>query len=88
MHNDPLWNLRHALAGVGENPAHTRERSCRGLQRLGIHVDPERNNQPGGEIREISPPGSEVRVLVIPTNEELRIAQETKKVIESKVGIE
>lgn len=75
-------------AGVGENSACIRERSCRGLQRLGIRVDPERNSQPGGEIREISPPGSEVRVLVIPTNEELRIALETKKVIESKVGIE
>jgi acetate kinase len=34
--------------------------------------------------REISTPGSAVKILVIPTNEELRIAQETKKVVETK----
>lgn len=73
-------------AGVGENSAYIREQCCQGLEKLGIRVDPERNRQPGAEIRGISPPESEVRVLVIPTNEELRIAQETKKVMESKVG--
>jgi acetate kinase len=74
-------------AGVGENSPYIREQCCRGLQKLGILVDPERNNKPGEGVREISPPGSEVRVLVVPTNEELRIAQETKRVIESKAGI-
>jgi acetate kinase len=74
-------------AGVGENSSYVREQCCRGLQKLGILVDPERNNKPGEEVREISPPGSEVRVLVVPTNEELRIAQETKRVIESRAGI-
>jgi acetate kinase len=74
-------------AGVGENSSYIREQCCRGLQKLGIRIDPERNNKPGEGVREISPPGSEVRVLVVPTNEELRIAQETKRVIESEAGI-
>ena len=56
---------------------------CRGLDKLGITIDSTRNNKAEKEIREISLPESEVKVLVVPTNEELRIAQETKKVIEA-----
>ena len=69
-------------AGVGENSPFIRERCCQGLHKLGIKIDPERNNRAGEGIWEISPPGSEVKVLVVPTNEELEIAQETKKVLE------
>ena len=72
-------------AGIGENAPYIRELSCKGLNRLGIEIDPERNNRAGNGIREISSPGSEVKVLVIPTNEELKIARETKRVIESKI---
>ena len=72
-------------AGIGENAPYIRELSCKGLNRLGIEIDPERNNRAGNGIREINPPGSEVKVLVIPTNEELKIARETKRVIESKI---
>ena len=70
-------------AGIGENASSIRERSCRGLEKLGIEIDPERNNQPGDGIREINPSGSQVKVLIVPTNEELKIAQETKRVIEN-----
>ena len=69
-------------AGVGENSPLIRECCCQGLHKLGIEIDPKRNNKTGGGIREISPPGSPVKVLVVPTNEELEIAQETKKVLE------
>lgn len=69
-------------AGIGENAPYIRELSCRGLERLGIEIDPERNNESEKDIREVNSPGSFVKILVIPTNEELRIAQETKKVIE------
>lgn len=70
-------------AGIGENAPYIRELCCTGLKRLGIEIDSERNTASGNEIREISASGSEVKILVVPTNEELRIAQETKKVIES-----
>ncbi len=69
-------------AGIGENSPYIREYSCQGLHKLGIEIDAERNNKSGKEIREISLEGSEIRILVVPTNEELKIAQETKKVIE------
>lgn len=70
-------------AGIGENAPYIRELSCRGLNKLGIKIDLERNNKTGNGIREISSPGSEVKVLVIPTNEELKIARETRKAIEN-----
>ena len=71
-------------AGIGENSPYIRERCCLKLHKLGIDIDPERNNQAGSGIQEISCPDSKVKVLVIPTNEELQIALETKKVIESQ----
>jgi len=73
-------------AGIGENAPYIRELSCKGLNRLGIEIDPVKNNKTGNGIREISSTESEVKVLVIPTNEELKIALETKKVIESEIG--
>ncbi|MBN1104419.1 MAG: acetate kinase [Deltaproteobacteria bacterium] len=73
-------------AGVGENSPVVRELCCRGLEKLGIEIDRAQNALPGGVIRDIGIPEREVRILVVPTNEELRIAQETKKVIESKIG--
>jgi acetate kinase len=70
-------------AGVGEHAPLIREKSCQGLGRLGIEIDTNKNAAPGAGIREISPLNSEVKVLVIPTNEELKIALETKKAIEN-----
>ena len=49
--------------------------------RRGIEIDPEKNYETREGIREINPPGTEVKILVIPTNEELKIAQETQRVI-------
>ena len=71
-------------AGIGENSAEIRDLSCRGLERLGIQIDPEKNKQKGEGIREIHLAGSDVKILVIPTNEELKIAQETKRVIDEE----
>ncbi|HEY9524996.1 MAG TPA: acetate kinase [Thermopolyspora sp.] len=62
-------------AGVGEHDARTRAASLAGLHRLGIAVDAARNEATDGpRERPISPPGAEVTVLVIPTDEELEIA--------------
>ncbi len=63
-------------AGVGENDGRVRKGVCGYLGYLGIQLDEEANKQRGKEIV-ISTPDSKVKVLVIPTNEELAIARET-----------
>jgi acetate kinase len=68
-------------AGIGENSPEIREMCCRGLKRLGIEVDVEKNRSTGKGPREIGTSGGEVKILVVPTNEELRIAQETRRVL-------
>jgi acetate kinase len=70
--------------GIGENAADIRALSCQGLHKLGIAVDKKENTGPADGIREINPPGSAVKVLVVPTNEELRIALGTMRVIKKK----
>lgn len=64
-------------AGVGENDAVVRARILEDLEPLGISVDPERNAVRSPDARVISPDGSPVTVMVVPTNEELAIAQAT-----------
>ena len=68
--------------GIGENAPSIRDLSCRGLEKLGIEIDSGRNSQEGDGIREINTSGGAVKVLVVPTNEELKIALETQKIIE------
>jgi acetate kinase len=68
-------------AGLGENSVSMRQKICQGLSYLGIELDSELNNVRGKE-RVVSPPESKVKVLVIPTNEELAIARETKNLVE------
>jgi acetate kinase len=70
-------------AGVGENAPEIREQACAGLQRLGIALDPEKNADPSGGLREIQSTESSVKVLVIPTNEELEIARQTLEVLQA-----
>ena len=63
-------------AGVGENDGATRAAVCEYLGYLGVKIDPEMNAKRGSEIK-ISTEDSKVQVWVIPTNEELMIAQDT-----------
>ncbi len=63
-------------AGIGENDAATRASICEGMEWLGIKLDPEKNKLRGKE-RVISAADSKVQVWVIPTDEELMIAQDT-----------
>ena len=63
-------------AGVGENDPATRQGICDYLSFLGVKLDPEKNQSRGKELC-ISTPDSAVQVWVIPTNEELMIAQDT-----------
>ena len=67
-------------AGVGENSASMRARICSGLEFLGVKLDPEKNNTRGKEAI-ISADDSKVTVWVIPTNEELMIAQDTAELV-------
>ncbi len=67
--------------GIGENAPQVRSLSCEGLCELGIEVDAERNQAVVGKEGEISTPASRVRVLVIPTNEELLIARDTFRAV-------
>jgi acetate kinase len=67
--------------GVGENVASVRQHALDGLERLGILVDVEANSAETTGARRISPPDSEVAVLVVPTNEEWQIAREVLVVL-------
>ncbi|EFJ05666.1 hypothetical protein SELMODRAFT_431367 [Selaginella moellendorffii] len=66
--------------GVGERSAKIRSMVCERLEAFGIQVDEEKN---GKSLREIHKDGSRIKVLVIPTNEQLCIAQQTREVLES-----
>jgi acetate kinase len=66
-------------AGIGENSIETRAEVCEGLEFLGVKIDPEKNKIRGKEAI-ISNDNSEVKVMVIPTNEELMIAKDTTEI--------
>lgn len=68
-------------AGIGENSAETRAEVCEYLGYLGIAIDGAQNAKRGEDVV-ISTPDSRVKVMVIPTNEELMIARETAALIE------
>lgn len=70
-------------AGIGENGWETREEICSGMEFLGIKIDKEKNKVRGKRV-DISAPESRIRVLVIPTNEELMIAKETLELTQEK----
>ena len=61
-------------AGVGENSTFIRERVCDNLDILGLRLDPTKNSVVGKVIQEIQADEREIKILVVPTNEELEIA--------------
>ncbi len=66
-------------AGIGENQPEIREAICANLDRLGIVLDPDANRRVRGEEAVISASSSRVRVIVMPTNEELVVAREVRR---------
>jgi acetate kinase len=68
-------------AGIGENNDAVRAGVCQGLEGLGIRLDARRNKGRSAKPRTISADDSQVAVLVVPTNEELEIAQQTLAVV-------
>lgn len=63
-------------AGIGENSSVIRQLVCENMDFLGIELDESKNEIRLGELREINMPTSKVKILVIPTNEELEIAKQ------------
>ncbi len=69
-------------AGIGENQINIRKMICENLEWLGVKIDLGKNNCRGEEV-EISTPDSKIKVWVVPTNEELVIARDTKQIVEN-----
>ena len=69
--------------GVGENQANARSGACEGLEYMGVKVDAEKNKTRGVEAI-ISTDDSKVKVVVIPTDEELMIASDTMDILSAK----
>ena len=69
-------------AGIGENQINIRKMICENLEWLGVKIDLEKNNSRGEEV-EISTPDSKIKVWIVPTNEELVIARDTKQIVEN-----
>lgn len=67
--------------GIGENSPENREGICEGLDFFGIKINEETNNKAIGVSTDISASDSKVKVLVIPTDEELMIARDTKEIV-------
>ncbi len=67
--------------GVGENQASLRRAVCEGLEFMGIELDEELNDSVRAEEIVISKPSSKVKVLIIPTDEELTIARDTVEIL-------
>ncbi len=80
-----LGNLDAVIftAGIGENSPKIRRMSCENLEDLGLKLEPEKNKVKSSRTREISSEDSRVKILVVPTNEEKKIALETENVIKS-----
>ena len=68
-------------AGIGENDKTLRAEVAKGLTFMGVEIDEEKNNI-RGEEKDVSKDGAKVKTLVIPTNEELMIALDTKEIVE------
>ncbi|MBN2436047.1 MAG: acetate kinase [Spirochaetes bacterium] len=68
--------------GIGENGSLTRGKSCSGLEALGVQIDDRKNEETiRGKEGEISKPSSKVKILVVPTDEEGRIASDTYQLV-------
>ena len=69
-------------AGISENGSNVREGICRQLEFMGIKMDYEKNDGLRGKETQLNTPDSNVDIFLIPTNEELMIARDTKNIVE------
>lgn len=68
-------------AGIGENDSLVRKIVCEDMEYFGISMDEEKNKIRNNKIREINKEGAKTKVLIIPTNEELEIAEQSFELI-------
>ncbi|WP_417370594.1 acetate/propionate family kinase [Gelidibacter japonicus] len=68
-------------AGIGENSSVIRQLVCEDMEVFGMDLDKTKNNKRSGDIREINTTASKVKILVIPTNEELEIAKQAFELV-------
>ena len=73
--------------GIGENATCLREQICSGMSQLGVQLDSDANEAAVAKEAEISRSGSEVKVFVIPTNEQLAIARDTYEITVHKHSV-
>lgn len=71
--------------GIGENDPDSRAEICNQFEFAGLHFDEEVNKGLRGKLKMISKPESKIKVMVVPTNEELVIATDTKMIIEQRL---
>ncbi len=78
-----MGGLDHIIftGGIGENSPRVREKTCEKMQFLGVELDKDKNSSVIGIESDISTPNSRVKVMVIPTNEELVIARDTLRLV-------
>ncbi len=69
--------------GIGENSVECRSGVCKDMEFFGIKIDEQKNKELTGTEANISAEGSKVQVWIIPTNEELAIARDTKRIVEA-----
>ena len=70
--------------GIGENSAVVRERTCSGLDNLGISLDLKKNTTVSGKVAEIQQDGASIKIMVVATDEELEIARQTIETIKNR----
>jgi acetate kinase len=66
-------------AGIGEHDHLIREHICKDMEYMGLKLDEKKNENIGDGISDVTAEGSKVKILVIPTNEELVIARDTER---------
>jgi acetate kinase len=71
-------------AGIGENNPDIRAAICAELDQLGIRLDSQKNGETRSQEAVISAEGAPVKIMVIPTNEELVVAREVRRLLEKR----
>lgn len=74
-------------AGVGENDALIRQMICRDMEFFGFRLDEEKNKARSANLKEISTDDSQVKILVVPTNEELEIVEQCYELINERSAL-
>jgi acetate kinase len=73
--------------GVGENDVNVRKMVCTDMDYLGIQIDEQKNRVRSGEIREINTDDATVKVLIVPTNEELEIVKQCYELLTEEIAV-